>query len=135
LVAWHWLRYLFLCSHYQAWPKETSNWIPKDLIARYCHSLRCKESPHSMHSNKWLWNPCQNHSGDLIEIASIARFTEMAYPLGYHSVASHEVAISFPMIMYSSMIWENANIPEGLLLVFHSIFSYKMSQWITYYRH
>ncbi len=25
---------------------------------------------------------CQNHSGDLIEIASIARFTEMTYPLG-----------------------------------------------------
>ena len=25
---------------------------------------------------------CQNHSRDLIEIASIARFTEMVYPLG-----------------------------------------------------
>jgi hypothetical protein len=37
------------------------------------------------------------------------------YPWGYYSVASREVAISFPMIMYSSMIWENANIPEGSL--------------------
>ncbi len=25
---------------------------------------------------------CQNHSGDLVEIASIARLTEMTYPLG-----------------------------------------------------
>jgi len=25
---------------------------------------------------------CQNHSGDLIEIASIVRFTEIIYPLG-----------------------------------------------------
>ena len=45
-----------------------------------------------------------NHSGDLIEIASTVRFTEMTYPLGQYSVASCEVAISFPMIMYSSMI-------------------------------
>ncbi|MBY8988084.1 MAG: hypothetical protein KGD61_06480, partial [Candidatus Lokiarchaeota archaeon] len=43
---------------------------------------------------------CQNHSEDLIEIASIVRFTVMIYPLGYNSVASYEVAISFPMIMY-----------------------------------
>ena len=38
---------------------------------------------------------CQNHSGDLIEIASIARFTEMTYPLGQYSVASYEVLYLF----------------------------------------